>query len=148
LAVEFATQWLHIRDIQQNREKNEKLFPTFNDELRAAIFEESVLFFQDLFGSDRSLPEILDADYTFLNETLARHYGIPGVVGPHLRRVTGVKKYGRGGVLTLGSVLTKQSGASRTSPVLRGNWLLETMLGEKLPKPPPNVPKLPEEATS
>lgn len=147
LASEFGTQWLHVRDIQQNREKNEKLFPTFDDALRAALYEESVLFFQDLFQSDRRLPDLLDADYTFLNETLARHYGIPGVAGPQWRRVSGVRKYGRGGVLALGSVLTKQSGASRTSPVLRGNWLVETMLGEKLPKPPPNVPRLPEEET-
>jgi mono/diheme cytochrome c family protein len=147
LAAEFGTQWLHVRDIQQNREKNEKLFPTFDDTLRTALYEESVLFFQDLFQEDRRLADILDADYTFLNETLARHYGIPGVVGPQWRRVTGVRKYGRGGVLALGSVLTKQSGASRTSPVLRGNWLVETMLGEKLPKPPPNVPRLPEEET-
>ncbi|HEV3256869.1 MAG TPA: DUF1592 domain-containing protein [Gemmataceae bacterium] len=148
LAIEFATQWLHVRDIRENREKNEKLFPTFDDKLRLALFEESVRFCQDLFQGDRPLPEILDADHTFLNETLARHYGIPGVVGPEWRRVTGVKKYCRGGVLALGSVLTTQSGASRTSPVLRGNWLLETMLGEKLPKPPPNVPKLPEAETS
>ncbi|HTU16490.1 MAG TPA: DUF1592 domain-containing protein [Gemmataceae bacterium] len=147
LASEFGTQWLHVRDIRQNREKNEKLFPTFDDTLRAALYEESVLFFQDLFQEDRRLPDILDADYTFLNETLARHYDIPGVVGPQWRRVAGVRKYGRGGVLALGSVLTKQSGASRTSPVLRGNWLVETMLGEKLPKPPPNVPRLPEEET-
>jgi hypothetical protein len=145
LAVEFATQWLHVRHIQQNREKNEKLFPTFNDDLRQTLFEESVLFFQDLFQNDRPLQDILDSDATFLNEALAKHYCIPGVVGPQWRRVSGVKQYGRGGVLALGSVLTTQSGASRTSPVLRGNWLVETMLGEKLPKPPPDVPRLPEE---
>jgi hypothetical protein len=148
LASEFGTQWLHVRDIQQNREKNEKLFPTFDDPLRTALYEEAVLFFQALFQEDRRLMDILDADYTFLNDTLARHYGIPGVAGPQWRRVSGVRKYGRGGVLALGSVLTKQSGASRTSPVLRGNWLVETMLGEKLPKQPPNVPLLPEEESS
>jgi len=147
LAAEFGTQWLHVRDIQKNREKNEKLFPTFDDKLRDAFFEEAVLFCQDLFQNGRPMQNILDADHTFLNETLARHYGIPGVVGPHWRRVDGVKKYGRGGVLALGSVLTKQSGASRTSPVLRGNWLVETMLGEKLPRPPADVPRLPEEET-
>jgi hypothetical protein len=147
LAAEFGTQWLHVRDIVKNREKNEKLFPTFDDELREALFEESVLFFQYLFQADRPIQEILDADRTFLNETLARHYGIPGVSGPAWRQVDGVKRYGRGGVLALGSVLAAQSGASRTSPVLRGNWLVEVMLGEKLPKPPPNVPRLPEEET-
>jgi hypothetical protein len=148
LAVEFATQWLHVRDIQQNKEKNEKLFPTFSDRLRAALFEESVRFFQYLFQRDRPLTEFLDADYTFLNEELAKHYGIPGVSGPDWRRVDGVKQYGRGGVLALGSVLTQQAGASRTSPVLRGNWLLEVLLGEKLPKPPRNVPRLPEDETT
>jgi hypothetical protein len=148
LAVEFGTQWLHVRDVRQNHEKNEKLFPTFDDKLRDALFEEAVHFFQDLFQHDRRLPDVIDADYTFLNETLARHYGIPGVTGPEWRRVTGVKRYGRGGILSLAAVLTQQSGASRTSPVLRGNWLLETLLGEKLPKPPPNVPKLPEEETA
>jgi hypothetical protein len=145
LAVEFATQWLHVRSLRQNREKNEKLFPTFDDALRDALFEETVLFFKDLFQSGRPAREILDADHSFLNEKLAKHYGIPGVKGPEWRRVDGVKKYGRGGVLALGSVLTQESGASRTSPVLRGNWLVETMLGEKLPRPPANVPRLPEE---
>src|SRR5206468_11844131 len=79
LAIEFGTQWLHVRDIRDNREKNEKLFPTFDDKLRQALYEESVLFFQDLFQSDRPVHQVLDADATFLNETLARHYGIPQV---------------------------------------------------------------------
>src|SRR5207253_11287895 len=109
--------------------------------------EESILFFQDLFQGDRAVTQVLDADHTFLNEALARHYGIPGVVGPQWRRVEGVRQYGRGGILGLASVQAKQSGASRTSPVLRGNWVVETLLGEKLPKPPPNVPVLPEEET-
>ncbi|HEV3118752.1 MAG TPA: DUF1592 domain-containing protein, partial [Gemmataceae bacterium] len=148
LAVEFATQWLHVRDIQQNKEKNERLFPTFDAKLRGALFEESAQLFQYLFQEDRPLSDMLDADYTFLNDTLAKHYGIPGVVGPEWRRVDGVKRHGRGGVLALGSVLTQQAGASRTSPVLRGNWLLEVLLGEKLPKPPPNVPRLPEDETT
>lgn len=148
LAVEFATQWLHVRSLRQNREKNEKLFPSFNDALRDVLFEETVLFFKDLFQSGRPARDLLDADYAFLNEPLAKHYGIPGVKGPEWRRVDGVKKHGRGGVLALGSVLTQESGASRTSPVLRGNWLVETMLGEKLPKPPANVPRLPEEEAS
>ena len=78
----------------------------------------------------------LDADSTFLNENLAKHYGIPGVSGTQWRMVNGVKKYGRGGILGLASVQTKESGASRTSPILRGNWVVETLLGEKLPKPP------------
>jgi hypothetical protein len=145
LAIEFGTQWIHVRGFNELKEKNEKLFPTFTPALRAAIYEESILFFQDLFRSDRPVTAILDADYTFLNESLAKHYGIPGVIGPEWRRVDGVNKFGRGGILGLASVQAKQSGASRTSPVLRGNWVVETLLGEKLSRPPANVPKLPEE---
>src|SRR5206468_9745332 len=126
------------------KEKNEKLFPTFNADLRRAIYEEAIRFFQDLFQGDRAVTQILDADYTFLNETLAKHYGVPGVAGPQWRRVEGVRKYGRGGILGLASVQARQSGASRTSPVLRGNWVSETLLGEKLPRPPANVPQLPD----
>jgi hypothetical protein len=145
LAIEFGTQWLHVRGFDEFKEKNEKLFPTFDANLRKAIYEEAILFFQDLFQSDRSVTQVLDADYTFLNEALAKHYGIPGVAGPQWRRVEGVRKYGRGGILGLASIQAKQSGASRTSPVLRGNWVVETLLGEKLPRPPANVPRLPEE---
>ncbi len=145
LAIEFGTQWIHVRGFDELKEKNECLFPMFDETLRRAIYEESIRFFQDLFQSDRAVTEILDADYTFLNEALAKHYGIPGVTGSEWRRVHGIKKYGRGGILGLASVLTTQAGASRTSPVLRGNWVVETVLGEKLPRPPANVPRLPEE---
>jgi len=145
LAEEFALRWLHVRDLRESKEKNEKLFPTFDAPLRAALYEEAVRFFQHLFREGRPVDEILTADYAFLNEALAKHYGIPGVKGPEWRRVDGVRAHGRGGVIALGSVLAKESGASRTSPVLRGNWLVETMLGEKLPKPPANVPQLPEQ---
>ncbi len=145
LALEFGTRWLHIRELRRNREKNEKLFPTFNDELRDALFEESIRFFQHLFREGRPVDEILTADYVFANGPLAKHYGIPGVTGPEWRKVDGVRKYGRGGVLGLGGVLAQESGASRTSPVLRGNWVVDTLLGEKLPKPPANVPQLPQE---
>jgi hypothetical protein len=145
LAVEFGTQWIHVRGFDGLKEKDEKLFPTFDAGLRQAIYEESILFFQDLFQNDRPVTDLLDSDATFLNETLAKHYGIPGVVGPEWRRVEGVKRFGRGGVLGLASVQAKESGASRTSPVLRGNWVSETLLGEKLPRPPANVPRLPEE---
>jgi hypothetical protein len=145
LAIEFGTQWIHVRGFDELKEKNEKLFPTFDANLRKAIYEESILFFQDLFQSDQAVTQVLDADYTFLNETLAKHYGIPGVTGPEWRKVEGVRKYGRGGLLGLASVQARQAGASRTSPVLRGNWVVETLLGEKLPRPPPNVPRLPEE---
>lgn len=145
LATEFGAQWLHVRQFRGNKEKNEKLFPSFDDGLRDAMFEETVLFFEEFFRAGLPLEQLVDADFTHLNETLAKHYGIPGVKGPAWRRVDGVRKHGRGGIVTLGSVLTQQSGASRTSPVLRGNWVVETLLGEKLPKPPANVPQLPEE---
>ena len=145
LAIEFGTQWLHVRGFDELKEKNEKLFPTFTPALRTAIYEESILFFQDLFQGDRPVTNILDADYIFVNDTLAKHYGILGVSGPQWRKLDGVRKYGRGGVLGLASVQTKEAGASRTSPVLRGNWVVETLLGEKLPRPPANVPQLPAE---
>jgi hypothetical protein len=145
LAIEFGTQWIHVRNFDTLKEKNEKLFPTFTPPLRQAIYEESILFFLDLFQSDRAVTQILDADYAFLNEALAKHYGIPGVAGPQWRKVDGVRKHGRGGILGLASVHAKQSGASRTSPVLRGNWVVETLLGEKLPRPPADVPILPDQ---
>jgi hypothetical protein len=109
------------------------------------MYEESIRFFADLFQRDESILSIFDADYTFLNGALAEHYGIPGVTGPEWRRVDGVKKYGRGGVLGFGATLAKQSGASRTSPILRGNWVAEVLLGDRLPRPPKDVPRLPED---
>ncbi len=145
LATEFGAQWLHVRNFDEFNEKNEKLFPTFDKKRRADMNEEAIRFFQDLFQNDRKVLDVLDADHTFLNESLAKHYGIPGVSGPQWRQVDGVRKYGRGGILGFGSVQAKQAGASRTSPTLRGNWVVETLLGEKLPRPPKDVPKLPEE---
>jgi hypothetical protein len=145
LATEFAAEWLHVHDLRENHEKNEKLFPTFDDNLRTAMYEETVRFFVDMFQNDRTVVGLINADYTFLNEPLAKHYGIPNVTGPDFRRVEGVQKYGRGGLLGMGSILAKQSAASRTSPTLRGNWLVETLLGEKIPAPPANVPRLPED---
>jgi len=143
LATEFACQWLHLRDFDQLDEKSERHFPGFLA-LRSDMYEETVRFFTDLFQSDGSVLSILDADHTFLNEALAAHYGIPGVQGPEWRRVEGMKAHGRGGVLGMATMLSKQSGASRTSPILRGNWLVEVLLGDKLPKPPKGVPPLPE----
>ena len=144
LATEFACQWLHLYDFDTLDEKSERHFPTFAA-LKGAMREEAILFFADLFQNDGSVLSVLEADHAFLNEPLAKHYGIPGVSGPHWRRVDGVRKYGRGGILTLAATLAKQSGASRTSPILRGNWVAEVLLGEKLPRPPKNVPKLPQD---
>lgn len=143
LAIQFACQWLHLRDFDQNDDKNEKLYPRFS-EIRDDMYEETVRFFDDMFRHDGSILGLLDADHTFLNETLARHYGMDDVSGPAWRRVQNVRSRGRGGILGMATVLASQSGASRTSPILRGNWIYETLLGERLPRPPANVPQLPE----
>lgn len=144
LAVQFACQWLHLRDFDHNDDKNEQLFPEFAAR-RVDMYEETVRFFDDLFRNDGSILDILNADHTFLNADLAKHYGIPDVNGSEWQRVEGVRQQGRGGVLGMATVLASQSGASRTSPILRGNWIYETLLGERLPRPPANVPQLPEE---
>ena len=143
MAVEFAAQWLHIRNFDKNDDKNEGLYPEFA-ELRDDMYQESLLFFEDLFRNNGSVLDILNADHTYLNEDLARHYGIEGVTGVEWRRVENVKQSGRGGILAMSSTLATNSGASRTSPILRGNWVYETLLGERLPKPPADVPQLPE----
>ena len=143
LAEQFACQWLHIRDFDQQNDKNERLYPQFAS-LRGAMYEETVQFFDDLIRNDGSVLEILSAEHSFLNERLADHYQIPGVEGASLRRVEGIDQWGRGGILGMATVLASQSGASRTSPILRGNWISETLLGERLPRPPANVPQLPD----
>lgn len=147
LAIHFACQWLHIRDFNNAVEKNEKLYPQFTG-LRDAMNEEAIRFFEDIIRNDRSILDIFDSDHTFVNEQLAGHYGLNNVSGEQWRRVEGLKEAGRGGVLAMASVLASQSGASRTSPILRGTWVSETLLGERLPKPPANVPVLPESVPS
>jgi hypothetical protein len=144
LATEFACAWLHIYGFDESAEKSERHFPTFVG-LRGAMYEETIRFFTDFFQQDRSVLDLLDGDTTFLNDALAKHYGISGVEGPDWRRVAGLKAQGRGGILGQATVLAQNSGASRTSPILRGNWVSEVLLGEKLPRPPKDVPKLPEE---
>jgi hypothetical protein len=147
MATEFGCAWLHIYDFDELGEKSDRHFPTFTA-LRGAMYEETIRFFTDLFQNDRPVLNILDADYAFLNEPLAKHYAIDGVkfVGSNeWQRVDGVKKFSRGGILGHATTLAKQSGASRTSPILRGNWVSEVLLGEKLPRPPKDVPRLPED---
>ena len=144
LSAEFGLQWLHLYAFEKTDEKSPRHFPSFGA-LKGAMREETVLFLNDIVTRDRSILDLIDADYTYLNGDLAKHYGIPGVDGPAWRRVEGTRKHGRGGILTLAATLSQQSGASRTSPVLRGNWVSEVLLGEKLPKPPKNVPQLPED---
>lgn len=144
LSTEFGCQWLHVRDVATLDEKSERHFPTFHA-IRSDLQEEVVLFFMDFFAENRSVLSLLDADHSFLNRPLAAHYGLE-LEGEGWRRVDGLRNQGRGGILGFGSTLAKQSGASRTSPILRGNWLSEVILGEKLPRPPKGVPILPEEA--
>jgi hypothetical protein len=147
MAVEFGTMWLHIRDLDTLDEKSESHFPEFA-QIRGDLYREAILLFTDALANDRSVLDLLASDYTFLNGRLAHYYGIPDVGPPDAtepwKRIEGVRKHARGGILTLGATLAKQSGASRTSPILRGNWLCEVVLGEKLPKPPKNVPVLAE----
>jgi hypothetical protein len=144
MATEFACAWLHLYGFDELGEKSERHFPAFT-ELRGPMYEETIRFFTDFFQNDRPVTDILDADYTYLNEPLAKFYNIPGVTGPEWQRVDGVKQYSRGGILGQATTLAKQSGASRTSPILRGNWVSEVLLGEKLPRPPKDVPRLPED---
>jgi len=144
LAREFGCQWLHVRDVATLDEKSERHFPTFVS-LRGDMQEEAERFFADLFQQDRPVLSLINADHAFVNGPLARHYGLK-VTGEGWQRVDGVRAQGRGGVLAFAATLAKQSGASRTSPILRGNWLSEVLLGEKLPRPPKDVPILPETA--
>jgi hypothetical protein len=144
LATEFGCQHLHVRDVATLDEKSERHFPAFKP-LREAMQEEVTRFYIDLFQNDRSALSLLDADYTFLSKPLAEHYGIP-FEGSDWQRVEGIKKYGRGGALGFSATLAKHSGASRTSAILRGMWVSEVLLGDKIPNPPKGVPTLPEEA--
>jgi transposase-like protein len=144
MAIEFGCQWLHIREFDQLDEKSDQHYPEFK-ELRADMYEESIRFFEDLFRNDGSILDLLNADHTFVNGRLAQFYGIAGLNGDEWQRVNGTKAVSRGGILTMAATLAKQSGASRTSPILRGNWVSEFLLGDKLPRPPKGVPVLPEE---
>ena len=155
LALEFGCQYLHVRDVATLDEKSERHFPTFLD-LRDDMQEEVTRFFIDLIQNNRSIVSLLDADHTFVNDVLVKHYqlGFPTDSDSknNLRenqiwhRIEGLHDQGRGGILGFAATLSKQAGASRTSAILRGTWLTEVVLGEKLPPPPKGVPILPEEA--
>jgi cytochrome c5 len=138
----FAGQWLWLRNLR-TAAPNADLFPKFDDNLREAFLQETSLFVESQIREDRPLIELLTANYTYLNERLARHYGIPGVYGSHFRRIN-YPDDRRAGLLGQGSVLTVTSYPNRTSPVVRGKWLLENLLGAPPPPPPPNVPALKE----
>lgn len=143
LSGNFAMQWLTIRSLNEFA-PDPKLFPTFTDALRKDMLEETRLFFDHVVREDRSILEFIDADYTFLNERLAKHYGIPGVGGEKFQKIEYPDKR-RGGILTHASVLSVTSNPTRTSPVKRGKWIMENLLGTPPPPPPPDVPELEDE---
>ncbi len=144
LVSNFAGQWLYLRNVR-GANPNIEEFPDFDDNLREGFRKETDLFFDSIIHEDRSVLDLLNANYTFVNERLARHYGIPDVYGSRFRRVT-VTDDARRGLLGQGSFLLVTSYATRTSPVLRGKWILENVLGTPVPPPPPNVPALKENA--
>jgi hypothetical protein len=141
LVNNFAAQWLHLRNLASIT-PDMRLFPDFDDNLRQAFREETELFVDSVLREDRSVLTLLRADYTFVNERLAKHYGIPHVYGSHFRRIALDKDSERGGLLRQGSVLTVTSYATRTSPVVRGKWILDNLLGAPPPPPLPDVPAL------
>ncbi len=140
LVENFAGQWLYLRNLNSTN-PDPLTFPDFDDNLRRSLQRETELFFSSILREDRSVLDLLTADYTFVNERLARHYGIEGIYGDRFRRVP-VTQGHRRGLLGHGSVLTVTSYATRTSPVLRGKWILENLLGAPPPPPPPDVPDL------
>jgi len=142
LAGNFAEQWLYLRDLKSSNPDGRE-YPDFDDNLRQAFQRETELLFESVQREDRSVLDLLDADYTFVNERLAKHYGITGVYGPDFRRVP-VPMDARRGLLGQGSMLLVTSNANRTSPVQRGKWILQNLLGSPPPLPPPNVPPLKE----
>jgi hypothetical protein len=142
LVTNFASQWLWQRNLRSSA-PNANLFPDFDDNLREAFQKETELFVESQIREDHGVVDLLSANYTFLNERLARHYGIPNVYGSHFRRVI-YPDDRRAGLLGQGSILTVTSYPNRTSPVVRGKWVLENLLGAPPPPPPPNVPALKE----
>ncbi|MBV9506011.1 MAG: DUF1592 domain-containing protein [Acidobacteriia bacterium] len=142
LVSNFAGQWLQLRNLR-NVQPNSDKFPDFDDNLRQSFRRETEMLFESVMREDRSIFDLLTADYTFVNERLARHYGIPDIYGSRFRRVA-IAEEARKGLLGQGSILALTSHAERTSPVVRGKWILENILGTPVPPPPPDVPPLKE----
>jgi len=141
LATNFASQWLHLRNLASITPDG-RLFPDFDDNLREAMRRETELHVREMVAKDRSVLDLIRTDHTYLNQRLARHYGIEHVYGSRFRRVELAEGSQRGGLLRQGSILTVTSYATRTSPVIRGNWVLKNLLGAPAPPPPENVPAL------
>ena len=144
LVNNFAEQWLFLRNVQ-SVSPDEATFPNFDDNLRQSFRRETELFFESMLREDRGVMDLLTANYTFVNERLAKHYGIPNVYGSQFRKVT-LTNDARRGLLGQGSILSVTSYPTRTSPVLRGKWIMENLMGTPPPAPPPNVPPLKDQA--
>jgi mono/diheme cytochrome c family protein len=147
LVSNFAAQWLHLRNLDSITPDG-RLFPDFDDNLRQAMRRETELLFEEVMRENRSVLDLLKSDHAFLNERLAKHYGIPHIYGPRFRKVALEPDSRRGGLLRHASVLTVTSYATRTSPVIRGKWVLENLLGTPPPPPLPNVPALADNTVS
>ncbi len=147
LATEFTGNWLSFRQFETNNSVDRGRFPTFNNDLREAMFQEPIRFMQDLVSNNRSVLDLIYGNYTFVNPVLAQHYGIPGIVGDANTwiRVDDAGRYARGGLLPMAVFLTQNSPGLRTSPVKRGNWVVQRVLGVRVPPPPPVVPELPSD---
>jgi hypothetical protein len=141
LVTNFADQWLYLRNLEATT-PDSRLFPDFDQNLRDAFRRETELLFEEIIREDRSILTLINSPHTYLNERLAKHYGIPHVQGSHFRRVALEQESRRGGILRHGSILSVTSYATRTSPVIRGKWVLENLLGSPPPPPPPDVPTL------
>jgi hypothetical protein len=147
LTENFAGQWLYLKNLESVT-PDMRLYPDFDDNLRQAMRRETELFFESMVREDRSLLDLIKADYTFLNERLAKHYGLPHVYGDRFRRIALDESSHRGGLLRQGSILTVTSYATRTSPVIRGHWILANLVGAAPPPAPPDVPTLQENTVS
>ena len=147
LALEFAGNWLDFRRFEENNTVDRERFPSFNNDLREAMFQEPVRFIEGVFRNNGSVLDLLYGKHTFVNSVLARHYGMPDVAGDADRwvRVDDARQYGRGGLLPMSVFLTQNAPGLRTSPVKRGYWVVRRVLGETIPPPPANVPELPHD---
>ena len=147
LATEFTGNWLAFRLFETNNAVDRQRFPQFNNDLREAMFQEPIRYVEDTIQNNRSVLDLLYGNYTFVNPVLAKHYGIPGVEGDvnHWVRIDDAQQYGRGGLLPMSVFMTQNSPGLRTSPVKRGNWVVQKVLGIRVPPPPPVVPELPSD---
>ncbi len=147
MATEFTGNWLAFRLFETNNAVDRQRFPQFNNGLREAMFQEPIRYVEDAIQNNRSVLDLIYGNYTFVNPVLAKHYGIPGVAGDvnHWVRVDDAGRYGRGGLLPMAVFMTQNSPGLRTSPVKRGNWVVQKVLGIRVPPPPPVVPELPSD---